>query len=216
MAPGARRGGRSGRAPRPRRRRVAPARGSPAADADAQRDGRGIDPDRAADDDRDRAHVDHDRHDARRARPHRLPHRRRGRGAQRVAVDDPSGRRPPDLPRSEGPADPILRRAPPAGRDAGRVQERRVQRRAHRWRALPRLARPVHPRDRGPPTHRGGRAVRLRLLRRRRQGRPRIRLRGPLRCRAGGGRRARRRAARRRAARYRHRRDRRPRTGPRG
>ena len=124
VAPGARRRGRPGRAARPRRPRLAPAPGPPAPGADARGDGRRPDPHGAADHHGDRAHVDHDRHDAGRARRRRLPDRRRRRGAQRPAVDDPPRRRPPDRPAAEGPAAAGLRRAPPAGRHPGRVRER--------------------------------------------------------------------------------------------
>ena len=85
------------------------------ADADARRHGRRPDHHGRAVDDGDRADLDHHRPHARRARPGRLPHGRRRRGAQRAALDEsarrravgarPAARRPAvrAVPRPRGP-----------------------------------------------------------------------------------------------------------------
>ena len=79
-----------------------------AADADAGGDRGRPDHDRRADDDGDRADVDRHRADTGRARPGRLPDGCRRRGAQRAALGDGGGRRPP-----QARAEPTSSRSPP-------------------------------------------------------------------------------------------------------
>ena len=127
----------------------------------------------------------------------------------------PAGVTPARRPAGEDPVPPPLRRPAPPGHHPHRVRALGLHRRPPRRRPLPRLAGAVDAGHRGRPADRGRRAVRLRLLRRRRQGEPRVRPRRPLRRRARRRRSPRRRRPRRRAGRHGRGRHRRPRPGAR-
>ena len=140
-------------------------------------DGRRADHDRRADDDGDRAELDRHRADAGRARPARLPDDARRRGAQRAALDHAERRR---RRRSHPPRDVQPFAAVPRPRRPGRVAGRAA---GHRRSPRPTCA--ARARSAGAPSSaiavevgrqlRGRRAVRVRLLRRHRQDRPRAR-----------------------------------------
>ena len=79
------------------------------------------------------------------------------------------------IPPEQVPADAAVPRRAPAGGHPGRVRTVRLHRRPPRPGAASRLPHAVDDGHRGRPAAAGGRAVRVRLLRRARQGRPRVR-----------------------------------------
>ena len=126
----------------------------------------------------DRADVDHHRADARRARRRRLPHRRRRRRCSTCCAGRSTGATPgQSIPPEKFQPIVAVPRAPSSGGHQGRVPAERVHRGPPRGRALPRVPGHVEPGDRGPAPAARRRAVRLRLLRRHRQGGPRVRAR---------------------------------------
>ena len=124
----------------------------------------------------DGADLAHDRSDPRRARRHRLPHRHRRRGAQRAALVGRRARRRGDHPAREAPAG-AGRSSATGHRSSPRADFRAsgLHAGAPRRRALPRLPGDRRPWSSRPAPAAVGRAVRVRLLRRHRQGRPRVR-----------------------------------------
>ena len=185
LVPGAGARGPPGRAARARRPGLGAAARALGPGADAGRHGRPAHRRRRA---HDHGHVaDQHRHrpHPRRARRRRLPDGHARRGAQRAALEHAGGRRPPPHRARRGAAPAPVPRQLRARRGQGRVRRQRLHARPPGRRAPRRLAAAVQPGGGGRRAPARGRAVRLRLLRRDRQGGARVRAGRALRRRAG-------------------------------
>ena len=170
------------------RPRLGSIRRTPGADAVVGGDDRRADHDGRADDDRHGPRLDRHRSHTGRAWSRRLPHVVAGRGAQRVALG--RWRQRSSSGPTTGPGSTV--RALPRPRRPGHLPRRTgtvgVHRGAPARLATSRLPGTVGDRRGGrPPADRGG-AIRVRLLRQRRQDGSRARLRSVLRGRAADGR----------------------------